>query len=142
MVNGESICRDAGDGVLKVEQCSQYTQTSDVALKGPTTFHCIPLFLFSTWGLPHWSMPAEGALHSDQALWESSRAFKVDLLRVGLSRASGQRLYRRKSGRGNDDVYSVSNVRLFCFFFNLGRKTQKTKMFIYMIVIISIGIFY
>lgn len=39
--------------------------------------------LFSTWGLPHWSMPVKGALHSDQALLESSEAFIVDLMRVG-----------------------------------------------------------
>lgn len=37
-------------------------------------------------------------------------------------------------------MYTVSNVCLFVFY--LERKTQKQKLFIYMIVIILIGIFY
>lgn len=66
------------------ERWSQKTQYSDAALQSPKAFHCIPLFFhFSIWGLSHWSTPVEGALHSDQALRESSGAFIVDLLRSG-----------------------------------------------------------
>lgn len=66
------------------EQCSQKTQISGVALQSPTVFHCIPLFHFSIWGLPHSSVSAEGALRP--GLWEPFRAFTVDLLRFGQSK--------------------------------------------------------
>lgn len=35
------------------QKWSQKTRASDVALQSPTAFHCIPLFHFSIWGLPH-----------------------------------------------------------------------------------------
>lgn len=46
-----------------------------VALHIPTAFHCIPLFLFSTWGLPLWSRAAEAVLHSDQVIWSLPGGF-------------------------------------------------------------------
>lgn len=97
------------------EQWSQKTQTSDVALQSPKAFHCIPLFHFSIWGLPHWSMPVEGALHSDQGLWESSGAFIVDLLRFGRSRVSGQRLFDRK--RMAEATMMCTQFQMSVFFF-------------------------
>lgn len=106
------------------EQWSQKTQTSDVALQSPKAFHCVPLFHFSIWGLPHWSMPVEGALHSDQGLWESSGAFIVDLLRFGRSRVSGQRLFDRK--RMAEATMMCTQFQMSVFFY-LERKTQKTK---------------
>lgn len=36
----------------------------------------------------------------------------------------GDFLTREKNGRGDGDVYTISNV---CFYFHLERKTQKTK---------------
>lgn len=36
-------------------------------------------------------------------------------------------LSQKEGGRGNNDVYTVSNVRLFFVFFYLERKSQKTK---------------
>lgn len=55
---------------LALNRNSALSRPRPLARQSPTAFRCIRLFLFSTWGLPHWSMPAVGALHSDQALWE------------------------------------------------------------------------
>ena len=77
----ESIDRVRGGGAQLVEQRSQSTQTFNVTLRRPTAFHCIPLVLFQPGAFL--TGPAEGALHSDQALWESSGAFMVDIPRVG-----------------------------------------------------------
>lgn len=49
-------------------------------------------------------------------------------------------LSQKEGGRGNSEVYTVSNVRFFLF--RKEKKLKKQKMFIYMIVIILIGIFY
>lgn len=76
--------RDHLKGCRRWKLVLSLSQTSDVALQSPRAFHCIPLFLLSTWGLPLWSTPAEGVLHSDQALWESSGAFIVDFPRLAL----------------------------------------------------------
>lgn len=62
---------------------SQQGQTSDLILLNPIAFHFIQLFLFSTWALPCWAMVAAGPRHSDQALWESTGTFAVDLLGDG-----------------------------------------------------------
>lgn len=70
------------------EQCSKKTHISDVALQSPTAFHCIPLFHFSIWGLPHWSVSVEGALRP--GFWEPFRAFTVDLLRFGQSKGEAR----------------------------------------------------
>lgn len=106
-----------------MEQCSQETQTSDMALRSPTAFHCIPHSLsfqpeaFLT--APRWGC----ALHSDQALRESSGTLSPEGRLIKNERS--ETLSQEESGRGNDDVYTVSNVCLFVFY--LERKTQTTK---------------
>lgn len=80
-------------------------------LRSPTAFHCIPLFHFSIWGLPHWSVSVEGALRP--GLWEPFRAFTVDLLRFGQSEGEvGDFLTEREKQERRRCVHSFK-----CLFF-------------------------
>lgn len=107
---------------------SQKTQTSDVALQSPKAFHCIPLYHFSIWGLPHWSMPVEGALQSDQGLWESTGAFIADSLRFGRSRVGGRRLFDRK--RTAEAMTTCTQFQMSVFLFRK-KKTKTKDVYIY-----------
>lgn len=93
------------------------TQTSGVALQSPSAFHCITLFLFSTWGLPRWSTPAEGVLRP----------------------APSESAVGGKPEEKVTEAMMCTPFHMSAFLFR--EKHKKLKMFIYMIVIILIGIF-